>query len=61
MQVVAFQCPQVFNEVILKSKCALAVSMAFVPFVKVANVKPFFNCERLRSCQVIDSNLLHFQ
>jgi hypothetical protein len=47
MQVVAFECSQVFNEVFFSLKHVSTTFMAFVPFVKTLNVSTFPNCKIL--------------
>jgi hypothetical protein len=55
MQVVAFQCPQVFNEVIFKSKVHISSSYGICAIHESCKCETLFNYERLRSCQVLDS------
>ncbi len=61
MQVVAFQCSHVFNDVISKSKASTSF-MAFVPFMKFSNVKRKLIVKDYGLAKLtLNYNLLHFQ
>ncbi len=61
MQVVAFQCTHVFNEVISKSKASTSF-MAFVPFMKISNVKKNLIVKDYGLAKLaLNYNLPHFQ